>query len=79
MLEDIAANAQEELAEDVENSSDPTGLEETHSETLLPTFLSTQKKHLETHKKADAAYLKAIEKMGKSIPSTMGITFNSLQ
>ena len=68
MLEDIAANTQEELAEDVENSSDPTGLEETHSESLLPTFLSTQKKHLEIRKKVDAAYLKAIEKMGKSVP-----------
>ncbi|KAL5497573.1 hypothetical protein EMCRGX_G014069 [Ephydatia muelleri] len=53
VLEDIAAYTQEELAEDVENSSDPTGLEETHSESLLPTFLSTQKKHLEIRRSAE--------------------------
>ena len=61
----IAANTQEELAEDAEDSREPTGLEETHSESLLPRSLSTQKKHLEMRKKADAAYLKAIEKMGQ--------------
>ena len=48
-----------------EDTSEPTGLEETHSESLLPRSLSTQKKHLEICKKADAAYLKAIEKMGQ--------------
>ena len=64
-MADIAANTQEELAEDAEDSSEPTGLEETHSESLLPRSLSAQKKHLEIHMKADAAYLKAIEKMGQ--------------
>ena len=59
------ANIQEELAADAEDTSEPTGLEETHSESLLPRSLSTQKKHLEIRKKADAAYLKAIEKMGQ--------------
>ena len=47
------------------DSSDPTGLEEMHSESLLPRSLSTQKKHLEIRKKADAAYLKAMEKKGQ--------------
>ena len=61
----MAANTQEELAADAEDTSEPTGLEETHSESLLPRSLSTQKKHLEIRKKADAAYLKAIEKMGQ--------------
>ena len=65
VLADIAANTQEELAEDAEDSSEPTGLEQTHSQSLLPRSLSTQKKHLEIRKKADAAYLKAIEKMGQ--------------
>ena len=61
----IAANTQEELAEDAEDSNEPIGFEETHLESLLPRSLSTQKKHLEIRKKADAAYLKAIEKMGQ--------------
>ena len=64
MLKNIEANIQEELAED-EDSSEPTGLEEMHSEPLLPRSLSTQKKHLEICKKADAAYLKAVGKMGQ--------------
>ena len=64
-MADIAANTQEELAEDAEGSSVPTGhgLEETHLESLLSRSLSTQKKHLEIRKKADAAYLKTIEEM----------------
>eukprot|EP00731_Ephydatia_muelleri_P011759 Em0006g653a len=49
VLGNIAANTQEELAEDAEDSSEPIGLEETHSESLLPRSLSTQKKHLEIH------------------------------
>ena len=44
-----AANTQEELAEDAEDSREPTGLEETHSESLFPRSLPTQKKHLEIH------------------------------
>lgn len=62
-MADIAANTQEDLAEDAEDSSEPTMPERTDSESLLPRSLSTQKKHLEIRKKADAAYLKAIERM----------------
>ena len=53
----------------MEDSSDPTELEEKHSESLLPRSLSTQKKHLETRKKA---YLKAIEKMGQKYSTHNG-------
>ena len=75
-LEGIAANTEEELPEDAEDSG---GFEEIRSESSLPRSLGTQKKHLEIRNKADASYLKSIERMGKSIRSTTGTTLKSLQ
>ena len=56
VLEDIAANTQEELAEDTVTQLGLKKHIQSHS-------LSTQKKNLEIRKKADAADLKAIDKM----------------
>ena len=61
-LEGIAANTEEELPEDAEDSG---GFEEIRSESSLPRSLGTQKKHLEICNKADASYLKSIERMGQ--------------
>ncbi|KAL5473728.1 hypothetical protein EMCRGX_G028262 [Ephydatia muelleri] len=56
VLEDIAATTQEELAEDTVTQLGLKKHIQSHS-------LSTQKKNLEIRKKADAADLKAIDKM----------------
>ncbi|KAL5516751.1 hypothetical protein EMCRGX_G002158 [Ephydatia muelleri] len=61
-LEGIAANTEEELPEDAEDSG---GFEEIRSESSLPRSLGTKKIHLEIRNKADASYLKSIERMGQ--------------